>query len=162
MLLGGLWHGAAWNFVAWGAYQGLLLVVFRAWAEWQRRRGRKRRRAAWSFTLADAPAVTGMFVLTCAGWLIFRAASLAHAGRLVGRVLTAFLPAPGGGWTVLLPILLYAGPMLVIHLAEARADRLDVVRTWPRIARYSVYVALVYLIVLFGDFEGSEFIYFQF
>jgi hypothetical protein len=33
---------------------------------------------------------------------------------------------------------------------------------WPRIARYSVYVALVYLIVLFGDFEGSEFIYFQF
>ncbi len=162
MLLGGLWHGAAWNFVAWGAYQGLLLVLFRAYAEWQRSRGRKRRRTAWSLRLADVPAVAGMFGLTCAGWLIFRSSSLAHAGRLAGRVVTSFVPVEGAWWDGLMPVLLYAGPMLVIHLAEARADRLDVVRRWPPIARYSVCVALVYLIVLFGDFEGSEFIYFQF
>jgi alginate O-acetyltransferase complex protein AlgI len=162
MLLGGLWHGAAWNFVAWGAYQGLLLVAFRAVAEWRRAKGLRRRRTAWSLTLADAPAVVGMFGLTCAGWLIFRASSLAHAGRLAGRIATSFMPAPGTEWAVLLPILLYAGPMLVVHLAEARADTLDVVRRWRPVLRYSVYVALAYLIVLFGDFEGSEFIYFQF
>jgi D-alanyl-lipoteichoic acid acyltransferase DltB (MBOAT superfamily) len=42
MLLGGLWHGAAWNFVLWGGYQGLLLVTFRVVAML---RGRRRRKA---------------------------------------------------------------------------------------------------------------------
>ena len=103
-----------------------------------------------------------MFALTCYGWLIFRADSLAQAVLLTGRVFTAFDPS----WAVLravgLPLLLHAGPLLVIHTAEARAGSLDTVAGWPRLARYSVYVAIVYTIVLFGDFEGSDFIYFQF
>ncbi len=61
-----------------------------------------------------------------------------------------------------LPLLAYAGPLLVIHTMEARRGTLDVVLEWPRVARYAVYAALVYAIVLFGDFEGSEFLYFQF
>ncbi len=42
MLLGGLWHGAAWTFVLWGAYQGLILVVFMAVMQ-RRRKGRRAR-----------------------------------------------------------------------------------------------------------------------
>ena len=38
----------------------------------------------------------------------------------------------------------------------------DAVPAWPRLARYTVYVAVIYTIVLFADFEGSDFIYFQF
>ena len=44
----------------------------------------------------------------------------------------------------------------------ARRGSLETVAAWPRVARYSVYVAIVYAIVLFGNFEGSEFIYFRF
>ena len=51
---------------------------------------------------------------------------------------------------------------MLIHWFEARAGALDIVRRWPLVLRYSVCVAMVYLIVLFGNFEGSEFIYFQF
>jgi hypothetical protein len=52
--------------------------------------------------------------------------------------------------------------MLIIQTVEARRGRLDSVPSWPRPVRYAVYAAAAYAIVLFGDFEGSEFIYFQF
>ena len=161
MLLGGLWHGAAWTFVLWGVYQGLLLVIFRFAASGRRRRLRAGL-TAWTLRWRDLPGVLLMFALTCFGWLIFRAGSWSQVVMLTGRVFTAFAPS----WAVLeavgLPILVYAGPLLVIHSAEARRGTLNVVLTWPRVARYAVYVALCYTIVLFGDFQGSEFIYFQF
>ena len=71
MILGGLWHGAAWTYMLWGAYQGALLMVFRSGAEWLVRRpqawleqsvgARARRRAHVSsdlLRLADLPRAT--------------------------------------------------------------------------------------------------------
>ena len=49
-----------------------------------------------------------------------------------------------------------------MHLVEARADDLLVVPRLRMVVRYSIYVATLYLIFLFGNFGGSEFIYFQF
>jgi len=162
MLLGGLWHGAAWTFVLWGAYQGLLLVIFRYAAGDRRKRRRRGSLTQWTFQWKDLPAVLLMFSLTCYGWLIFRAESWSQIVLLTGRLFTSFSPS----WEVLanvgLPLLVYAGPLLVIHVAEARRGDLNAVPAWPRLARYAVYGAIVYAIVLFGDFEGSEFIYFQF
>jgi D-alanyl-lipoteichoic acid acyltransferase DltB (MBOAT superfamily) len=161
MILAGLWHGAAWTFVLWGAYQGVLLVIFRLAAL----RKRSRRRpipGGWSFAWRDAPAALGMFVLTCYGWLIFRADSWANVVRFTGRLFTASEPSWAVIQTVGLPVLAYAGPLLLINAAEASRGRVDAVPEWPRLVRYAVYVAIVYTIVLFGDFEGSDFIYFQF
>jgi hypothetical protein len=53
-------------------------------------------------------------------------------------------------------------PLLVIHSVEAYRDDLTAVFSLPLPVRYSVYASLIYLTVLFGDFAGSEFIYFQF
>jgi D-alanyl-lipoteichoic acid acyltransferase DltB (MBOAT superfamily) len=161
MLLAGLWHGAAWTFVVWGAYQGALLVIFRLVALQTRKKSRPPA-GGWVFEWRHAPAVLVMFALTCYGWLVFRADSLAQAAALTGRIFTAFSPS----WAVLhamgLPLVLYAGPLVAIHTAEARRGSLDTVSRWPRVVRYSVYAAIVYAIVLFGDFQGSDFIYFQF
>jgi len=161
MLLAGLWHGAAWTFVLWGAYQGALLVGFRLLAL-RTRRKQKPPASGWVFEWRHAPAVLVMFTLTCYGWLLFRADSLAQIAVLTGRIFTAFEPSRAVLQTVGLPLLLYAGPLAAIHAAEARRGNLETVAGWPRAARYSVYVALVYAIVLFGDFQGSDFIYFQF
>lgn len=161
MLLAGLWHGAAWTFVLWGAYQGALLVGFRLLAL-RTRRKQKPPTGGWVFEWRHAPAVLVMFTLTCYGWLMFRADSLAQIAVLTGRIFTSFEPSQAVLRAVGLPLLLYAGPLVAIHTAEARRGSLETVAGWPRAARYSVYVALVYAIVLFGDFEGSDFIYFQF
>ncbi|HSP90048.1 MAG TPA: MBOAT family O-acyltransferase [Vicinamibacterales bacterium] len=161
MLLAGLWHGAAWTFVLWGAYQGALLVGFRLLAL-RTRRKQKPPPGGWVFEWRHAPAALVMFTLTCYGWLMFRADSLAQIAVLTGRIFTAFEPSQAVLRAVGLPLLLYAGPLVAIHAAEARRGSLETVAGWPRAARYSVYVALVYAIVLFGDFQGSDFIYFQF
>ncbi len=76
MLLGGLWHGASWNFLAWGGWQGLWLVI-------ERLCGKR----PW---YGPAPAIvrTGVtFVLVLFGWVLFRAADLGAALHYMGAML---------------------------------------------------------------------------
>jgi len=162
MVLAGLWHGAAWTFVIWGAYQGLLLVIFRLVALRRRRRGRRRAIEGWTFGWREVPGAVGMFALTCYGWLLFRSDSWTHAAALTGRLLA------GGdlSWAVLsnvgVPVAVYAGPMLALQSVEAVRGDLEAIPNAPIVVRYAVYAALFYTLVLFSDFRGSEFLYFQF
>ncbi len=152
MLLGGLWHGAAWTFVLWGGYQGVLLVAYRPYAAIVERWTGVQRALAWLV----------MFHLTCAGWLIFRAASLRDLGVMARSLVAGFAPASLDVTTLLAPLLVYVTPLLAVHAIEARAGDVLVVPTLPVFARYFLYAATVYLILLFGNFGGAEFIYFQF
>jgi hypothetical protein len=75
---------------------------------------------------------------------------------------TDFSPASANVPGILVPLLLYTTPLLLVHAVEAYYDDLLVV---PRLSpgmRYSVYAAAFYLTMLFGNFGGAEFIYFQF
>jgi alginate O-acetyltransferase complex protein AlgI len=70
MLLGGLWHGAAWTFVAWGALHGLVLCIERAWGELKPAHW-----PAW-------PKVVGLIItfhVVCLSWILFRSDSFASA-----------------------------------------------------------------------------------
>jgi hypothetical protein len=73
-----------------------------------------------------------------------------------------FAPATIDVRGMLAPLLLYATPLLVIHALEAYADDTLIVTRLPVAVRYSAYVATCYLTLLFGNFTGAEFIYFQF
>jgi alginate O-acetyltransferase complex protein AlgI len=156
MILGGLWHGAAWPFVIWGVYQGALLVVYR-WA------GERWQGARWIAAL-DGPAgrILGwavMFHLTCYGWLIFRADSASTIARMTAAL---------GRWdgsvpaTLALEWLFYSAPLLLVHGYEAWRRDLHAVPSLPLLPRYVTVVGLAYLTLLFGEFGGSQFIYFQF
>ena len=68
MLLGGLWHGASWNFVAWGGYQGFWLIVERLFGK-----------RAWYGAAPHLLRVAITFVLILGGWVFFRARDLSHA-----------------------------------------------------------------------------------
>jgi D-alanyl-lipoteichoic acid acyltransferase DltB (MBOAT superfamily) len=74
MLTAGLWHGASWNFVVWGAYHGLLLALARIAGSI---RPRRRRVRPWLAPLQ----VAGMFLLTNLGWLFFRETEMAQLVR---------------------------------------------------------------------------------
>jgi D-alanyl-lipoteichoic acid acyltransferase DltB (MBOAT superfamily) len=161
MFLGGLWHGAAWNFVLWGVYQGVLLVTFTL-VTGGRRRKKRTRRGGRASRLLKAVGIVGMFHLTCYGWLIFRAKSLPQIGELTSALVARFEPSSAALSAWGLPLLFYAGPLLVVHAFEAAHDDPAVVFRWPLLVRCSVYAAVIYLIVLFGDFAGAQFIYFQF
>jgi alginate O-acetyltransferase complex protein AlgI len=75
MLLGGLWHGAAWTFVAWGAIHGVLLAVERA-TDWPSRAN----------TLPRPLRIAGTFVVVCLAWVFFRAEDVTSAWQYLGAM----------------------------------------------------------------------------
>ena len=159
MVLGGLWHGAAWTFVLWGAYQGVVLVIGRALTAWAARlgvvvpSGLNWRRVALGVV---------MFHVTCYGWLIFRATSVHQLVASTRLLLTDLMPTESTVDSLLVPLVAIVLPLLVVHVFQARrgSESAVLMLRWP--IRYALYVAVFYLVLVFGDFQGAQFIYFQF
>jgi len=95
MLLGGLWHGASWNFVIWGAIHGSVLVAERLWREYRPKSWRPL--PAWLDILVT-------FHIVLLGWIFFRAASFGDALAFLGGV--AGRGAPAVSTAMLTPMLL--------------------------------------------------------
>jgi D-alanyl-lipoteichoic acid acyltransferase DltB (MBOAT superfamily) len=158
MVLGGLWHGAAWTFVLWGAYQGVALVVARAIAAVPALRTLAPPGPNWVRVALGLL----MFHVTCYGWLIFRAESAGQVWRFSREVFTDLAPSAATWNSLGLPLVEIAAPFLLVHIYQARRGSELAPMSLPVAARYAVYGALFYLVLLFGNFEGAQFIYFQF
>jgi D-alanyl-lipoteichoic acid acyltransferase DltB (MBOAT superfamily) len=85
MVLGGLWHGASWNFVIWGTLHGIALAATRMW---QRRRGKKSDANVTTNVFVRAFNVFCTFQYVCFAWIFFKASDLEHA-KLVLRQITS-------------------------------------------------------------------------
>lgn len=155
MILGGLWHGAAWTFVLWGVYQGLVLVIYRALLPQAIIDGQG---ARWLRVVLGLV----MFHVSCFGWLIFRAESVPQVLTFARLLVTDLRPAANTVESLLVPCLEILAPLLIVHIYQARKGTELAVLRLPLPVRYSLYVAVFYLVLLFGDFEGAQFIYFQF
>ena len=114
-LLGGLWHGAAWTFVAWGALHGAALVCLRAW---QRTGLRLPRALAWTTT----------FLFVMVAWVFFRASSLGNAGAMLHAMAGA--NAVAQPWREAARALLAADAQTPLSLSALVAGLL--VLAWPR------------------------------
>jgi alginate O-acetyltransferase complex protein AlgI len=158
MLLGGLWHGAAWTFVLWGFYHGALLMAHRFLQQHLPKRTSPLSPFAagvWQWTR-----IAFMFVLTLYGWLIFRAQSLDQLLAMTRALLAVSLdPATVRALT---KILLYCSVLLAVQFLQHRRNNLDAVRQTPMPVQVGFYLICYYLIVLVGAFNAQSFIYFQF
>jgi len=162
MLLGGLWHGAAWTFVAWGFFHGLLLIVHRWWSGIQKPVARIRqglRGRAVQFLK-----ILFFFHLICLSWLLFRADSIADAGHMLHTLLTGWgqMPRETALYTTLVSLAFYGLPVLAMDLWQHRSGDPLVALKAPRLVRALIYLALFYGIVVFGETHAQSFIYFQF
>jgi D-alanyl-lipoteichoic acid acyltransferase DltB (MBOAT superfamily) len=156
MVLGGLWHGAAWTFVLWGLYHGLLLVGHRLLEPWldRVRPEEPAHRACWK-----ALRIVVTFHLVCLGWLLFRATSVEQVGgMLVAVVSRPELPA----LALLLPVAVTVLPLLVVQAVQYLTRDLDVLARTPWYVRSAFYTVCLYAFILGGEFGGGQFIYFQF
>ncbi|MFO7898314.1 MAG: MBOAT family O-acyltransferase, partial [Planctomycetota bacterium] len=160
MLLGGLWHGAQWNFVFWGAYHGVVLMLHRALRPvLERLRVPLAAPVRWAW---HGVQMLFMFHVVCLGWLFFRAKqhSAAEIWELVRRAFTLAGEVDG---SLALPLLTYAGPLMLVDLAQILAGREEIHRVqrvpdWVKCAAYSVFF---YLFAYHGA-TAESFIYFQF
>jgi alginate O-acetyltransferase complex protein AlgI len=148
MLLGGLWHGASWNFVIWGGYHGALLALERiVWG--------RQVKTGW----LRIPLSVTTFLLVCVGWVFFRAKTLATAAFVLGQM---FSFAPGRSllspWQWRLAIF-----SLIVALAEeyrGTLSRLTVSPVWAR--TLAVVVALLVIELFSATDQTIPFVYFQF
>jgi alginate O-acetyltransferase complex protein AlgI len=154
MLLGGLWHGAAWNFVAWGAYQGALLCGHRALAG---KTPPEQRDAPLTLTRLIKAGL--FFQLVCAGWLLFAVHDLRDVATLAHQLVSPF---EFNGKAALVNLIVFAAPVIAIDLASFHSGSMEAIKSWPRPARIAIYACLFGLIVLSGRPGGQDFIYFQF
>jgi D-alanyl-lipoteichoic acid acyltransferase DltB (MBOAT superfamily) len=153
-LVSGLWHGAAWTFVAWGGLHGLLYLG-----------GALRARLVGSRPV-ELPlgrrllAVPATFVLVTLAWIPFRAESLEQAGFVLRGLLSPWsLPY----WN---PVLANGLACAAVVFAVELASRGQEPEAWLVRRRVSLQlaavVALVVLLLLFGSDSGRHFVYFQF
>lgn len=153
MLLGGLWHGANWTFVLWGGMHGLLLTGHRLYREWVPEQSNSNK--MWQ-GLKNAVCVFVFFHVVCLTWLLFRAESLSQV--IVLLPLLAQWPTTAG----LMGILEFTWVLLVVQFVQyLKKDFLAVLKL-PHWARVPAYTIMFYLFLIYGAFEGREFIYFQF
>lgn len=157
MVLGGLWHGAAWNFVLWGFYHGGLLCVHRYLAPHLARfeRTLPLPRAAWT-----GVHLVSMFVMTFYGWLLFRATSLGQVIHMSGALLN---PLEGLDVPQLQTTCLYALPLVLVQCLQWRTGELQFMRLpfIPGWIKPILYAGMIYATVFLGGTPQS-FVYFQF
>ena len=151
MLLGGLWHGASWNFVIWGGYQGALLAIEKMV------RGDRPVSERWTWLFPAQMILT--FALECIGWVFFRSADLPQSMQIIGHM---FSGVRGHGllqqWHFGL-----AGVALVVAILEEKAEWFERLMRTPAWGYAAAMTAMFFCIEVFGVIDASiPFIYFQF
>lgn len=149
MLLGGLWHGASFNFILWGGYHGALLGIERAVG----------RSEAPSKLLFPVRALV-TFVLVCIGWVFFRALTLTDSVYVIGQM---FAGMWNGDMLVPLWLLGLTGIALGIAVADECWEWIERLPRGSGWAYAALLIALMLCVELIGVTEKAvPFIYFQF
>ena len=191
MLLGGLWHGAGWNFLVWGGLHGVYLCINHLWRAW---RGGKDH--AWADSLAAKGFVAKAlswavtFFAVVVAWVFFRARTAAGAWQMLGGLFgfdagSSAYASPGVLRLMDLPVLvgeqqllLIGGgavalalavalclpnvPQLFVYREYRRAPEKAGLLRWRPNPAWALLTALALAISLFGMWQRLEFLYFQF
>ncbi|WP_439241468.1 MBOAT family O-acyltransferase [Lonepinella sp. BR2474] len=155
MVLGGLWHGASWNFVIWGCLHGIYLIIHRTWAmNTHATLTTLRQTTAWRWLSRFL-----LFHAVCLAWIFFRAADLDTAWQMIQglhNIDMSILVTPA-----------IIGLILVGLFAQYRPKRWDrtlelEVSHWHPVMIGIAIAVVIYLIELYGPTGVAPFIYFQF
>jgi hypothetical protein len=164
MLLGGLWHGAAWTFVVWGALHGLYLGANHAWIAF-------RERMQWhgpSHPLTRLAGTAITFIAVLVAWVFFRAPDLGTAGsilRAMGGLTESEAPGTIGSSGTLLIATLLAVVWLAPNsnqIATYVHEKLLQASVWAPVQIFGVACGLLFAICLMSLTRVTEFLYFQF
>ncbi|KKL90781.1 hypothetical protein LCGC14_1901240, partial [marine sediment metagenome] len=158
MLLGGLWHGAAYRFLLWGLYHAGLLIGWRLFEEWWSRKPRPEpRQSGFRFWLK----VFIFFHLICLGWIFFRATSIEHIGDFLEDLGKPKYWRPVAAYTVA-RVLGIMALLFGVQWLQLRTGRMELWTRWPVWLRVLFFLVCFYAIVLFGVPVINDFLYFQF
>ncbi len=163
--ISGLWHGANWTYVFWGLLNAVYLIIGSLSKD-------VRDRTFGLIGMSEATwtrrsiMLSGTFLLTCVGWVLFRAKTMTDAWY----ILTHFATGWDFGHIATEQFLLRQMPVAVVGIASLEAVQLlqnrvslsAIVARLPLVHRWAVYAGAVIAVIMFGIFRQTQFIYFQF
>jgi alginate O-acetyltransferase complex protein AlgI len=171
-VISGLWHGANWTFIIWGALHALFIITYALTAT-----PRKRFTAALPAHGSNIMDFLGWlltFNLVAVSWIFFRAANLSDAMLIVRKVFAEFVPSPGVDFHPGLDsfqfslVLMVIVALLILEFAGRRKHKpmwkiIDEQSRWRRWSAYYAFgVAFIVLLLLNPEHTPQPFIYFQF
>ena len=164
MVLGGLWHGAAWNFVLWGFYQGGLLCFYKAATPlFMRSSIQKFHKASWALSLVV------FFLFTMYGWLLFRAESMSQImtfTTLIFTDLTNFnlsMKIPPLSAIIGIPLFILMEFRGYFHDKKNEMELINYpTNTTTFMVRSAIYSLMLFIFIAALSAPPAEFIYFQF
>lgn len=160
MLLGGLWHGASWNFVIWGGLQGLFLIASHLTIDTRDRISAAIGIPVW---LRDLGRMIITFHLVCLSWVFFRANTLGDAVEILGQMARVDFSKPFMQPTVFVYGGLGVLILLLVELLQTmRGSGREVLARSNWSVRWACWYAMLFLITLMGVQGDAQFIYFQF
>ena len=173
-LVSGLWHGAAWHYVAWGGLHGLYLTAGRLTRD-ARSRALRALGVREDGTLRRVCGTAVTFALVALAFLFFRANSMSDAALLLRAIVADFRPEALAGEGLFAfgmdrPDWIAAAAglaiLVVCDLLAERGDVLAALERQPLPLRWSAYLLLLFAVVIFGvygpAYDAAAFIYFEF
>lgn len=172
-LVSGLWHGANWTFIIWGALNGFY-QVFGIWSSDFRKNVKNKIGLSSLENLDSILQVITTFSLTCFAWIFFRANNVSDAFYISGNLLSGIdnwnqlsyiketILSLGLGYKNFIVAIVAIVLMELIHIQQKNTKFKDVMTNKPFVLRWGVYYLMVLVIIFFGYFGESQFIYFQF
>jgi D-alanyl-lipoteichoic acid acyltransferase DltB (MBOAT superfamily) len=164
MLLGGLWHGAAWTFVAWGALHGAYLCINHAWTHFGPATTPRFARAA------DIAAFVLTFLAVVIAWVFFRADNIAAALYVLSKMADPSQIVFGRGemanavFVMVYAFIAWFAPSTQAIMGYDHANRTvgETLGAWSRRPVFLYATAAVLAFGILGIQQHSEFIYFRF
>lgn len=153
MLLGGLWHGAAWTFIFWGGFHGAILILYRVWGS----------NSGQAHSRLWVSIVQGllMFHIVCFGWLIFRAQNLATIGIFMQSIFLHPHWSPEA-IACLKSLVFYSWFLVLFQIVQASVKTLNPMSHLPYFIRLNVWVFVIMSLLSIASAGKKEFIYFAF
>lgn len=165
-LLSGLWHGAAWTFVLWGAIHGLYQIAGQLTRKTRARLWDRLgvNREKWPYKLWQ---IVCVFSLCALADVFFRAATFSDALALFGAMLRPGpMTALGLSRAEWIAALFAMAVLLVYDILSAKGDPWERLETRPAYIRWPVYILVLFAVLIFGKYgpgySAASFIYFQF
>ena len=159
MLLGGLWHGASWTFILWGAFHGGILIIYRILAVDNLLAAATTNSKLLYQRCLNLSSIAVMFGLTLVGWMIFRANTMEV---LASYSKNMFSFSGGIDWAGLANIAYYVWPLLLVQFIQIRKGNLEVFWGLPAFARLNIALFVILCIVFLQPATTAAFIYFDF
>jgi len=154
MVLGGFWHGAAWNYGVWGFYHGILLCLHRL--------SQKFIEIKSNISFLNFLKIGFFFVLTCYGWLLFRSPSLERIGQFTSILILDFGNLATGILKPSAAVLLGLPIFIVIEFIEYRSEAKHFYEVLPVSVWTAFYAFIIVSFLLSTANETNQFIYLNF